>query len=51
MRQRVAEYLLKPIDDEEIEAVLAKLSHEIQDERDAERAATGRKRALPSIIC
>ena len=38
MRQRVAEYLLKPIDDEEIEAVLAKLSHEIQDERDAERS-------------
>ncbi|MGG4355575.1 response regulator transcription factor [Paenibacillus lautus] len=36
MRQRVAEYLLKPIDDEEIEAMLAKLSHEIQDERDAE---------------
>ena len=38
MRQRVAEYLLKPIDDEEIESVLAKLSHEIQDERDAERS-------------
>ncbi|MCT1403793.1 helix-turn-helix domain-containing protein [Paenibacillus sp. p3-SID867] len=38
MRQRVAEYLLKPIDDEEIEAVLAKLSHEIQDELDAERS-------------
>lgn len=38
MRQRVAEYLLKPIDDEEIEAVLAKLSHEIREERDAERS-------------
>ncbi|MEC0205539.1 helix-turn-helix domain-containing protein [Paenibacillus lautus] len=38
MRQRVAEYLLKPIDDEEIEALLAKLSREIRDEFETERS-------------
>lgn len=36
MRQRVAEYLLKPIDDEEIEGLLAKLSDVIRDEFEAE---------------
>ncbi|WP_338554650.1 helix-turn-helix domain-containing protein [Paenibacillus sp. KS-LC4] len=30
-RQRVAEYLLKPIDDEEIEALLIKLNHHLQE--------------------
>lgn len=38
MRQRVAEYLLKPIDDEEIEVLLAKLSLEIRDEFETERS-------------
>ncbi|GAE08267.1 response regulator [Paenibacillus sp. JCM 10914] len=42
MRQRVTEYLLKPIDDEEIEDMLSKLSSVIRDEHAAE--LTSRKR-------
>lgn len=38
MQQRVAEYLLKPIDDEEIEALLARLSHVIRDEYETEHS-------------
>ncbi|WP_334076846.1 helix-turn-helix domain-containing protein [Paenibacillus sanfengchensis] len=44
MRQRVAEYLLKPIDEEEIEAILERLGAQIQGELAAEE--THRQRQL-----
>lgn len=45
MRQRAVDYLLKPIDEEEIEALLAKLGQKITDELAAERSLP-RKRSL-----
>ncbi|RRJ62562.1 response regulator [Paenibacillus oralis] len=45
MRQRAVDYLLKPIDEEEIEALLAKLGQKITDELAAERSMP-RKRSL-----
>ncbi|MGG6313622.1 response regulator transcription factor [Paenibacillus macerans] len=45
MRQRVAEYLLKPIDEEEIEAILDRLGLKIAEEREAEQGLS-RKRSL-----
>lgn len=45
MRQRAVDYLLKPIDEEEIEALLAKLRQKIMDELAAERSLP-QKRSL-----
>ncbi|MCM3703529.1 response regulator [Paenibacillus macerans] len=45
MRQRAVDYLLKPIDEEEIEALLAKLGQKITNELAAERSMP-RKRSL-----
>lgn len=45
MRQRVAEYLLKPIDEQEIEAILGRLSQKIAEERESEQSLS-RKQSL-----
>lgn len=50
MRQRVAEYLLKPVDEEEIEAILRRLGSQIQGELAAEEAHRQRQRLFASHI-
>lgn len=45
MRQRVVEYLLKPIDEEEIEAILDRLGRTIAEEREMEQSLS-RKQSL-----
>lgn len=45
MRQRVAEYLLKPIDEDEFEVILERLGQTIAEEREMERSSS-RKQSL-----